>query len=150
MIWCSRSWKLLSIFLPLLNSSLFVFAVFSYLSYNYIFRYAILIYLAIAIYVLTSIALSVFTLRIENFSSFSNGNVRIRVKEVLLLSIFSFLTIGTGASVRLGKISGKGPGWMWIASTSLATLGFINSFWMYFFLDRLCFEREIDDFSFSI
>jgi len=148
MIWCSRSWKLLSIFLPLLNSSLFVFTLFSYLSYNYLLRYAIPIYLAI--YVLTSIALSVFTLRIENFSSFSNGNIRIRLKEVLLLSIFSFLTIGTGASVRLGKISGKGPGWVWIASTSLATLGFINSFWIYFFLDRLCLEREIDDFSFSV
>jgi len=148
MIWCSRSWKLLSIFLPLLNSSLFVFAMFSYLSHNYILQYAIPLYLAA--YVLTSIALSVFTLRIESFSSYSNGSMGTRFKEALLLSIFSFLTIGTGASVKLGKISGKGPGWVWIASTSLATLGFINSFWMYFFLDRLCFEREIDDFSFSV
>jgi len=148
MIWCSRSWKLLSIFLPLLNSSLFVFAMFSYLSHNYILQYAIPLYLAA--YVLTSIALSVFALRIESFSSYSNGRMGTRFKEALLLSIFSFLTIGTGASVKLGKISGKGPGWVWIASTSLATLGFINSFWMYFFLDRLCFEREIDDFSFSV
>ncbi|MEM0021028.1 MAG: hypothetical protein QW039_06300 [Fervidicoccaceae archaeon] len=99
------------------------------------------------IYIITTLTLSAFTNALLSVIVYrSRENYR---EDLLYASVLSFLTAGGYCAVKMREIDQNvSSRWMW--ATIVASLGFMTSFWMYYFLDKWCIRSYIDDFSFSV
>lgn len=140
---CRLSWKIISIFLPLLNSGLLALSILTYLTSSAFeaFRYVFL-------YIITNLTMASFSLFMENYL-FENEDSRFDYGELIYLSALSFFTAGAACIFHMKKL-GRSPSKWIIVSTVIATLGFMVSFWMYYFIDKACLIGEIDEFYFSV
>jgi uncharacterized membrane protein len=139
---CSRSIKIIAVFLPMLNSGLLALTILTYLLTLSIFE-ALMYFIS---YVMTSFALAYFTLALPILYGIAND---FNKQETLRLSILSLLTIGGICPLKLKEFA-SGVETKWLVSTIAMSFGFMTSYWMYYLIDKKCVALHIDEFFFSV